>query len=314
MDGERRLGRDRAKLPRVNRDPVAFVRAVGGRAAAADVVAVSGRRRLYEAVASGRLVRARRGVYTLPALADPLAIAAALGGVVSHASAADLLQVDLVRRPEVVHVTIPRGARSRSDPRARIHWTRRLPPEDVDQGLTVPLRTVLDCATTMPFAEALAIADGMLAARYLTREGLVAAARASRGAGRAARIRVAEAADHRADNPFESVVRAIVIEAGVGGFVPQVEIRLPRRVVRVDLADVDRRIVIEADSFEHHGSRQALVRDCGRYNDLVAAGWLVLRLPWEEVMIGPAAVLRLVVETCALVDARRAGRRTNPTR
>ena len=295
----------------MNRDPVAFVRAVGGRAEAADIVAVSGRRRLYEAARSGGLVRARLGVYTLPALPDPLALAAELGSVVSHASAADLMQVKLVRRPEVVHVTIPRGARCRSDPRARIHWARRLPPEDVEQGLTVPARTVLDCATAMPFAEALAVADGMLAMRYLEKEHLVAAAHASRGAGRAARIRVAEAADHRSDNPFESVVRAIVIEAGVRGFAPQVQIRLPRRLVRVDLADVDRRIVIEADSFEHHGTRPALVRDCGRYNDLVAAGWLVLRLPWEDVMLRPEAVLRLVIETCALVDARRAGCRTN---
>ncbi len=70
--------------------------------------------------------------------------------------------------------------------------------------------------------------------------------------------------------------------------------------------------MIEADSFEHHGTRAALVRDCGRYNDLVAAGWLVLRLPWEDVMLRPDRVRRVVTETCALVDARRAARRTNP--
>ncbi len=58
------------------------------------------------------------------------------------------------------------------------------------------------------------------------------AAHASCGRGRAARIRVAEAADRRAENPFESVVRAIVIESDVGGFVPQVEIRLPGRLIQ----------------------------------------------------------------------------------
>jgi very-short-patch-repair endonuclease len=296
----------------VDRDPVQVVRLAGGRAPAAGILAGCTRRRLYEAVRSGRLVRARRGVYALPALPNALALAAELGGVVSHASAADLMGVGLVRRPEVVHVTVPRGARSHSHPGARIHWTRQLPLDDVDQGLTVPLRALLDCASSMPFAEALAIADGMLAMRYVREEQLLTAAHASCGRGRAARIRVAEAADRRAENPFESVVRAIVIESGVGGFVPQVEIRLPGRLIRVDLADVDRRIVLEADSFEHHGTRVALVRDCGRYNDLVAAGWLVLRLPWEDVMLRPDRVRRIVTETCALVDARRAARRTNP--
>ena len=80
--------------------------------------------------------------------------------------------------------------------------------------------------------------------------------------------------------------------------------------MRVDLADVVRRIVIEADSFEHHGTRGALVRDCDRYNELVAAGWLVLRVPWEDAMFRPDSVRQLVTETCALVDKRRTERRT----
>lgn len=75
----------------------------------------------------------------------------------------------------------------------------------------------------------------------------------------------------------------------------QVEIRVADGVRRVDLADVDLRIVIEADSFEHHGSREALVRDCERYDALSAAGWIVLRFTWEHVMRRPdwvAAVVR----------------------
>ena len=161
-------------------------------------------------------MRARRGLYALPALPDPLALAAALGGVVSHASAAELMDVGLVHRPDVVHVTVPRGATRRSHPRARVHFARRLESDDVEKGLTVPLRTLLDCASSMPFPEALAVADGMLAMRYVRAEEALAAAHASRGRGRAARIRVAEAADRRAENPFESVVRALVIETGGG--------------------------------------------------------------------------------------------------
>ena len=39
-----------------------------------------------------------------------------------------------------------------------------------------------------------------------------------------------------------------------------------------------RRLILEADSFEWHGSRRALVRDARRYNNFVIAGWLVLRV------------------------------------
>jgi very-short-patch-repair endonuclease len=232
-------------------------------------------------------------------------LAAELGGVVSHASAAQLMGVGLVHAPDRVDLTVLRGSHPRPHSQARIHWARRLDESEVENGLTVPVRTALDCATSLPFADALAVADGLLSMSYLREKDLLAAAYASRGRGRAARIRVAEAADRRAENAFESALRALVLEAGVGGFVPQVRIRLPRRVVFADLADVERRLVLEADSFEHHGSRGALVRDCDRYNDLVAAGWHVLRFPWENVMLWPDHVTAVLVETCARLDAQR---------
>jgi very-short-patch-repair endonuclease len=205
----------------------------------------------------------------------------------------------------VVHVTLLRGARPVTNPTARVHWTRRLPHEDIDRGITTPLRTVLDCAASMPFPEALAVADSAVAQRFVRPEALVTAAAALRGPQRARCLRVAGLADHRAENPFESVLRATVLEAGVTGFEPQVRIELPRRVHFADLADVRRRLVLEADSFAHHGSRAALMRDCDRDNDLVAAGWTVLRFSWEHVMLRPQTVAAVVSETCARLDVRR---------
>lgn len=87
---------------------------------------------------------------------------------------------------------------------------------------------------------------------------------------------------------------------------PQVEIRtIGRRLVRPDLVDERLKIVVEADSFEHHGSRKALVLDCARYDNLVSDGWTVLRFAWEHVMHRPAWVRstleavtgRLIAET-----------------
>jgi very-short-patch-repair endonuclease len=289
-------------------DPVNVVKRLGGSAVAADVLALCSRRSLAAAVASGRLVRVARGVYVLPFLHEALATAARLRGVVSHASAVLLTGLDLFAEPRTLHVTVPHGAHRVPLEGVTIHRTRRLDAQDVEGGLTTPLRTVLDCATTMPFAEALAIADSALSLSYVRKERLVAAAQASAGAGRAARIKVAMSADRRAHSIFESVLRAILLEAGFTTFVPQLEIWLGRRLLRVDLGDPELMIVIEADSFEFHGSREALERDCERYDALTAAGWTVLRFAYRQVMRQPDWVVETVRATRerTMRDRRRA--------
>lgn len=98
---------------------------------------------------------------------------------------------------------------------------------------------------------------------------------------------MAECADARADNPFESVLRAIALGVPDLSVEPQVWIE---GIGRPDLVDVARRLVLEADSFEFHGRRAALTHDCERYNALVADGWRVLRFAWEHVMFQPAYV------------------------
>jgi len=287
----------------VERDPVKVVRLAGGQARTREVIAFAGRQRLEQAIRDGRLVRVRRGVLALPELPDPVAVAASVGGVVSHASAAALIGLDQVTRPALVDVTVPRGRKPPADPRVRLHWTRY--PDD-DGGVTSPVRTVLDCASALPFAEALAIADSALREHFV--EDLIGPALASRGPGRSRRLRVARAADGRADNPMESVLRAVVLDAGLTGFVPQVQNQLPRRRHHADLADVRRRLVLEADGFGVHGERSAFVRDCERDHELVAADWTVLRFAWEHVMLRQPHVARVVVTTCARLDAR-GGRR-----
>ena len=101
---------------------------------------------------------------------------------------------------------------------------------------------------------------------------------------------VASLADGRAANPFESALRALCLAVDGLEVVPQVEIYDPHFLGRPDLVDCRLRIVIEADSFEWHGTREALVRDARRYNALVAAGWLVLRFTWDDVMHRPDLV------------------------
>ena len=77
---------------------------------------------------------------------------------------------------------------------------------------------------------------------------------------------------------------------------------------RPDLVDEDLRVVVEADSFEWHGSRAALLADARRYNALALEGWLVLRFCWEDVMFRTSlvadALLAAVVERTELLCPR----------
>ncbi|WP_404388709.1 endonuclease domain-containing protein [Humibacillus xanthopallidus] len=78
---------------------------------------------------------------------------------------------------------------------------------------------------------------------------------------------------------------------------PQHRIRYDDFYARVDLADERLRLVLEADSFEFHGERAAMSRDAERYDELVSRGWLVLRFTWEQVMLRPAWVARVIERT-----------------
>jgi very-short-patch-repair endonuclease len=240
------IGRSRRERSRLS--PVEVVRRLGGRAERADVLRRTSHRHLQVAVATGRLVRPGRGVYALPSLPDERIAAAACRGVVSHESAAALLRLPLVRASEEIHVTVARGARPTASGPIVLH-RRDLPPPDVDHDVTTPLRTVLDCCVSLPFREALAVADGAAGRFPGLAADLTAAADASAGPGRARRRRVAAEVNPLADNAFESALRGSLIEAGLTGFRPQVEILTPAGTFRVDLANEELRIVVEADSF-----------------------------------------------------------------
>jgi very-short-patch-repair endonuclease len=277
-------------------DAVALVTALGGTATTSQLAALS-RAEREDAVRSGRVLRLARGVYAVPSAPVALRAAAALRGVVSHTSAAQLHSLEVLHEPLLPHVTLPRDRSDVHVDGVVLHWAR-LSGDEVGAGVTTPLRTVVDCARTLPFAEALAVADSAVRRGTVTAPDLVDAARARRGAGRATVLRVADAADGRAANPFESALRAVVLDAGVNGFVPQLRLGARDFTARVDLGDPRRRIALEADSFAWHGDRAALARDCRRYDELVARGWVVLRFAWEHVVGDPAWVALVVRSAC----------------
>lgn len=285
-------------------DASEVVRRLGGTAPYDVVVGHATQSSLRRAVRDGQVLRLARGVYGMPELPVPAAAAAATHGVVSHVSAARVHGLRVPTAPSTVHVTVPPGARPPAAPQVTVHWSR-LAPTDVRGGVTTVLRTVLDCAVTLPFGEAVAVADSALAEKILFKSDLIVAAYAQPPRRRGRCVRVAEAADGGADTMFESFTRALLVDAGVGGFVTQLPVLLSAFTVHVDLGDPHRRIAVEAEGFEYHSDKVAFARDCERYTELAAADWLVCRFTWAQVRFRPEWVVDVVRRTQRLRAPQR---------
>jgi very-short-patch-repair endonuclease len=257
---------------------------------------------LRTAVADGRVVRVARNRYAVPSVDEAHVAAARLSGVVSHVSAALAHGWKVKRTPERPSVTVSR-ARSRVDrDGVDLHWSV-LRPEERTAGITDPLKTIIDCARTLPFDEALSVADSALRSGKVRKLDLVAAAESSPRTGRAAALAVARAADGGAANPFESVLRAIAL--GVRGLHVQ-----PQGAVgsigHADLVDAALRVAIEAESFEFHALPEAFRYDVRRYTAMTRLGWLVVRFVWEDVMERPAYVRAVLEDIVSLRTQQQA--------
>ena len=267
-------------------DPREALTQLGGVATTGDLLRLTSERRLRTALARGDVERLARGRYRLPDADRALARAARAGGVVSHLSAAVVHGWEVAHPPTLPWVTVPRKAKV-TDRRGMTLVYGDLPEERVVTGCT---RTVVDCGRRLPFPEALAVADSALRRGDVDGVRLVAAAAEVRGKGAAAARRVAHHADRRAANPFESVLRALALEAGLT-VEPQGEVVAGGRTLHPDVLDRDHRLALEADSWTWHCARGAVARDCWRYTVLALAGWRVLRFTHVQVMQQPGWVV-----------------------
>ena len=196
----------------------------------------------------------------------------------------------LKQQPRVPDVTVPKHRRVRGS-RDGIRFAD-LTADDHDGVVTSPDRTLVDCLRLLPFDESLCIADSALRDGW-NPSSLNALVRGASGPGSRRMRQVALLARSSAANAFESVLRALAIQAGLD-VEPQFWIHAGGERVRPDLVDEVRRLVLEADSFAWHGSRSALRRDARRYNWMVRNGWTVLRFAWEDVMHDQDYVLDLL--------------------
>jgi hypothetical protein len=287
-------------------DVVEALAQMGGTAESATLRRLTSRRKQRAAIAEGRVLRPRPCLLVLPTLEADRMAALRIGGVRSHLSAALHHGWPVKTAPPGPMVTVRGNARVAPEQRASVtlFW-RPLNHAEVADGVTDPVRTVIDCARDLPFDEALAVGDSALRSGKVDPDTLRQAAARSPRTGRARAVRVAEAADGRAANPFESVLGGVALDVPGLSVEPRVTLGAEDTdgmlvIGRVDLVDVAAGIVIEAESWEFHGSKEAFARDLRRYTAMVRAGWRVVRFGWDDVMNDQDRVQAVLRDVLAL--------------
>jgi hypothetical protein len=162
-----------------------------------------------------------------------------------------------------------------------------------------PVRAAADLLRRLPLAEAVVVADAVQHAELCTAQDLRdelllhGGLRGVRRAGEALAL-----SDARAESPPESRLRLALVSVGLSP-VPQFEVRdRGRFIARVDLAFPQLKIAVEYDGRAVHEREDVFVRDRQRQNDLVRAGWLVLRFSAVDLRFGGASAAAQVLAAC----------------
>ncbi len=117
---------------------------------------------------------------------------------------------------------------------------------------------------------------------------------------------MAAEANALAANPFESALRAVALDVPGLHVVPQHPIAMGDFVIHPDLVDVDRRIVLEADSWIHHAScRRPQIGLRALTTSWCSTAVAAVRYVWEQVMLHPDQVRADLVKAVAARPLRR---------
>lgn len=267
--------------------------------------------------ASGDLVRMRQGVYATRAAVQwagtdatrrhvlrVLAARATVGNhaVASYHSAALLHHLDLLNLPleDIVTLTVPPDKPwKRSRPASVVFYTADLSAEHLTRLYGLPLttaaRTVIDLARTLPFTDAVVVADSALHKEKTTKHELGKILDAcARWPGVIQARRVVEFADDRAESPLESVARVIFDQSGLDAPELQATVLIPSDAFRVDFLWRAHKVIAEADGLGKYGDRSDAIKQLERDRRLRDAGFRVVHFTWKELFGTPELVLRRI--------------------
>jgi very-short-patch-repair endonuclease len=263
-----------------------------------------GTRVIERRLEGGRWQRLHNGVYligpappTLSARARAAALACGAGAVVSHGTAARLWGMLAVQSSAELHVTVPvRNPGARSG--VRTHRVRRLPEEEVTTKhgipLTTPARTICDLAATEPLRDV---------------ESALAEARIHR---LATDRQITAVIDRAPTRPGITVIRGLIEAEDDGDYTRSKAERCLRDLIKaanltrplfnepilgfvVDVVWPNERLIVEVDTYTYHSHPAAFERDRRRDQQLVAAGYRVIRITWIQLRDRPIETIASII-------------------
>ena len=222
------------------------------------------------------------------------------GAAVSHQAAGALWELDGCA-PGAVTLITDRAVKTTIET-IQIYRVAEIPSHHLTRRsglrLTTPTRTIIDLAGVVPGEDLEAALDcalrrGSTSLMRLDGELARSSGRGQRGRSALTRLLRERSADY---SPTHSVLetrfRQLLKRNGLPLPAQQHTIRRQRGgFARVDFIYPEHRLVIELDGFAWHGSRQSWQQDLQRQNDLVAAGFKVLRYTWRDISTEGAAIV-----------------------
>jgi hypothetical protein len=170
------------------------------------------------------------------------------------------------------------------------------PPPAQRAGLvmTSPQQTAADCLAGSSFEEALDLYAWLSSRKLVTRSDLSLAIRSRYARPGCAQLRrLISLTRSGAVSGAEFRLHELLRRSGITGWVAGARIEDEEGLIgRVDLLFPGRRVVIEVDGRRAHSSREVFVADRRRQNRLVAAGYVVLRFTWWDLVERPDGVIR----------------------
>jgi very-short-patch-repair endonuclease len=200
--------------------------------------------------------------------------------------------------PQVIDVTVI-GSNPRPRPGVRIHRVKALTDVTTHSNLriTTVARTLIDFASQASSSE-LADAFGDARAKRLITDAKLNAAlkRTPRNHPGAAVIRrMLEEGGTYERSKAERLMRSLCKQAELSQ--PLANVLLNGHLV--DFFWPEQRLIVEVDGYDTHGNRLAFENDRRRDQTHVAAGYVVIRITWQQLQHEPIAIAARIAQALA---------------
>jgi very-short-patch-repair endonuclease len=196
-------------------------------------------------------------------------------------------------RPQVL---VPGGSGMAERPGMRVHTSTILRPQDAStfRGIPVtsPARTVFDLASHLGPAALKAAVRQAVRLDLATLEDLAELAPIGHRERRAGRLRRVLDGYIPREELTQSELEARFVELCARRHLPMPQMQRRAGRYRSDFVWEEFRVVVETDGRRDHATVLGMADDRAKDRALVAAGYVVLRFTWAEVVNDPATVAR----------------------